>query len=67
MVMIAKSSDVESQKSQIHETWKGVQWLEKGLGSFDKDVVEDCMHALIDLTKKIHHFGAPKPINEVGT
>ena len=37
------------------------------VGSFDMVVVEDCMHALIDLTKKIHHFGAPKPINEVGT
>ena len=46
MAMIAKPSNPE--------TWKGVQWHEQGLGSFNKVVVEDCVQKLAYLWKKLY-------------
>ena len=60
-------SDMESWKSQIQTTEEAIQWLNQGLGSFIKVIVEDCMQQMANLRKKVYSLGAPKSTNDLET
>ena len=45
---------------------KVIHWLKQGLGSFERDDVEDSMQQLIDIRKNMHNLGALKSTDEVG-
>ena len=59
--------DMESWKSQTHQTIEVVQWLRQGLGLMNKVAIEDCMQTLVALLQKVYDLGEPKSTNEVGT
>ena len=50
----------QSWKSRIQKIEEAIQWLKQGLGSFDQDVIMDCIQTRGDLLQNMYGLGAPK-------
>ena len=51
-----RTSIMESWKSRIQTVDEAIQWFKQGLGSFNRDAIEDCIQTLEDLSQKVYGF-----------
>ena len=54
------TSNMESWKFSLQMAKEAIQWLKQGLGSFDQDVIMDCIQTRGDLLQNMYGLGAPK-------
>ena len=59
-----KTFDMESWKSRFTTNKEAIQRLKQVLGSFDRDVIENCIQTLEDLSQKVYGSSALISTNE---